>query len=158
MPAPEVRLEQIDATELADALTFISQWLTGPDQGQLAASFGRFVGTDTYDLTALSRRPRSLHLPARPRRRRATLRPRRAVTRVGPTTSVTLGPRRVDIATAGFPTWRAQLVSRTSLIPVPRWCTPGSRPHHRSGVSMDHQCPSPSSPGAMGGGISALAV
>jgi hypothetical protein len=53
MPAPQVRLEQIDATELADALTFISQWLTGPDQAQLAASFGRFVGTDNYDLTAL---------------------------------------------------------------------------------------------------------
>lgn len=53
MPAPHVRLEQMDATELADALTFISQWLTGPDQGQLAASFGCFVGTDNYDLTAL---------------------------------------------------------------------------------------------------------
>lgn len=32
MPAPQVRLEQIDATELADALTIIGQWLTGPDQ------------------------------------------------------------------------------------------------------------------------------
>jgi hypothetical protein len=53
MPAPQVRLEQIDATELADALTFIGQWLTGPDQEQLAASFGHFVGTDNYDLTAL---------------------------------------------------------------------------------------------------------
>jgi len=53
MPAPQVRLEQIDATELADALTFIGQWLTGPDQEQLAASFRRFIGTDNYDLTAL---------------------------------------------------------------------------------------------------------
>jgi hypothetical protein len=72
MPARQVRLEQIDATELADALTFISQWLTGPDQEQLAdaltfisqwltgpdqeqlaAAFARFVGTESYDLTAL---------------------------------------------------------------------------------------------------------
>ncbi len=53
MPAPEVRLELIDAAELAEALTFISQWRAGPDQAQLTASFGRFVGTDSYDLTAL---------------------------------------------------------------------------------------------------------
>lgn len=53
MPAPQVRLEQIDATELADALTFIGQWLTGPDQEQLAVSFRRFVGTDNYDLDGL---------------------------------------------------------------------------------------------------------
>jgi hypothetical protein len=53
MPAPQVRLELIDATELAEGLTFISQWLAGPDHAQLAASFGRFVGTDSYDLTAL---------------------------------------------------------------------------------------------------------
>lgn len=53
MAAPEVRLELIDAAELAEALAFISQWLTGPDQAQLAASFGRFIGTDSYDLTGL---------------------------------------------------------------------------------------------------------
>jgi hypothetical protein len=39
--------------ELAEMLTFISQWLTGPDHAQLAASFGRFMGTDGYDLTQL---------------------------------------------------------------------------------------------------------
>jgi hypothetical protein len=53
MPAPQVRLELIDAAELAEALTFISQWLDGPEQAQLATSFHRFVGTDSYDLTAL---------------------------------------------------------------------------------------------------------
>lgn len=53
MPAPQVRLEQIDATELAEALTFIGQWLTGPDQEQLVVSFRGFVGTDNYDLAAL---------------------------------------------------------------------------------------------------------
>jgi hypothetical protein len=53
MPDSQVRLELVDAAELAEALTFISQWLSGTDQAQLAASFGRFVGTDSYDLPAL---------------------------------------------------------------------------------------------------------
>jgi hypothetical protein len=53
MSAPQVRLELVDAAELAEALTFLSQWLAGPDQAQLAASFDRFVGTGGYDLTAL---------------------------------------------------------------------------------------------------------
>jgi hypothetical protein len=53
MPAPQVRLELIDATELAEALTFISQWLTGPGHAQLAASSHRYAGTDGYDMTAL---------------------------------------------------------------------------------------------------------
>jgi hypothetical protein len=39
MPAPKVRLELIDAAELAEALTFISQWPAGPGQRQLEASF-----------------------------------------------------------------------------------------------------------------------
>jgi hypothetical protein len=53
MPARQVHLELIDAAELAEALTFISQWLASPDQAQLAVSFGRFVGTDSYDLASL---------------------------------------------------------------------------------------------------------
>lgn len=53
MPAPHMRLELIDAAELAETLTFISQWLASTDQAQLAASFHRFVGVDGYDLTAL---------------------------------------------------------------------------------------------------------
>ena len=53
MPAPQVRLALIDAAELAEALTFISQWLAGPDQAQLAASLHRFVGTQGYDVTSL---------------------------------------------------------------------------------------------------------
>jgi hypothetical protein len=53
MSTPAVRLELVDAAELAEMLTFISQWLAGPDQAQLAASFGRYVGTDGYDLTEL---------------------------------------------------------------------------------------------------------
>jgi hypothetical protein len=53
MTASEVRLELIDAAELAETLGFISQWLTGTDHVQLTDSFRRFVGTDGYDLTAL---------------------------------------------------------------------------------------------------------
>ncbi len=47
MSAPQVRLES------AETLTFISDWLSGADNAQLAASFRRFVGADGYDLTGL---------------------------------------------------------------------------------------------------------
>jgi hypothetical protein len=53
MPAPQVHLESVDAAELAEMLTFIDQWLTGPDHAQLTASLTRFVGTDGYNLTQL---------------------------------------------------------------------------------------------------------
>jgi hypothetical protein len=53
MPAPQVHLELGDATELAEALTLISQWLGGADRAQLGASFQRFIGAEGYDLTAL---------------------------------------------------------------------------------------------------------
>ena len=33
--------------------TFLSEWLAGPDQAQLAASCGRFMGTLGYDLADL---------------------------------------------------------------------------------------------------------
>jgi len=53
MSAPQVRVESADAAELAEMLTFISDWLTGADQALLAASFHRFVGVGGYDLTGL---------------------------------------------------------------------------------------------------------
>jgi len=53
MSAPQVRLESADAAELTETLTFISDWLSGADQAQLAASFRRFVGAGGYDLTGL---------------------------------------------------------------------------------------------------------
>jgi hypothetical protein len=49
MTAAEVRLQMIDATELAEMLTFISDGLSGPDRDQLAESFARFMGTDGDD-------------------------------------------------------------------------------------------------------------
>jgi hypothetical protein len=53
MPAPQVHLELVDAAELAEALTLISQWLAGTDHAELAASFHRFIGTEDYNTTQL---------------------------------------------------------------------------------------------------------
>jgi hypothetical protein len=53
MPAPQVHLDLADSAELAEMLTFISQWLGGTDHAQLAASFSRFIGTRGYDLAEL---------------------------------------------------------------------------------------------------------
>ena len=53
MTAPQAHLDLADAAELAETLTFISQWLGGTDHAQLAASFGRVIGTPGYDLTDL---------------------------------------------------------------------------------------------------------
>jgi len=46
-------LNVTEAGELAGMLTFCRDWLAGPDQGLLAASLRRFVGTDGYELPAL---------------------------------------------------------------------------------------------------------
>jgi len=48
-----VQLNASDAAELAEMLTFISEWLAGPDHGQLATSFGRFIGVDAYNTADL---------------------------------------------------------------------------------------------------------
>jgi len=50
---PMMRLEVIDAVELAETLTFIDRWLAGAEHAQLAASFHRYMGTDGYDLAEL---------------------------------------------------------------------------------------------------------
>lgn len=51
--APKIHFDANDAAELAEMLTFIRDWLTGPDRPHLAASFSRFVGDDAYDITEL---------------------------------------------------------------------------------------------------------
>jgi hypothetical protein len=48
-----VQLDASDAAELAEMLTFIRDWLAGPDSAQLAASFHRYMGVDAYDLADL---------------------------------------------------------------------------------------------------------
>jgi hypothetical protein len=53
MATAQIHLELVDAAELAEALTFISQWLAGPDHTKLEASFRHFMGVDGYDLTEL---------------------------------------------------------------------------------------------------------
>ena len=42
-----------DAVELAEMLSFIRDWLGGPDEQMLAASFRRFVNPGGYDLAEL---------------------------------------------------------------------------------------------------------
>jgi hypothetical protein len=49
--AAEVRLKLIDATEFAEMLTFISDWLTGADHDQLANSFAHFWAPDSSGLS-----------------------------------------------------------------------------------------------------------
>jgi hypothetical protein len=49
-----VELDPSDAAELAEMLTFIRNWLTGPDRHNLAQSFQHFMGIDTYTLTDLA--------------------------------------------------------------------------------------------------------
>jgi hypothetical protein len=53
MPAPQAHLDLADAAELAEMLTFVNEWLGSTDHTQLAASFGRFMGTQGYDLAEL---------------------------------------------------------------------------------------------------------
>ena len=50
---PDVALELNDATELAELLTFIADWLAGTEAVTLADSLARFVAYAGYDLTTL---------------------------------------------------------------------------------------------------------
>ena len=45
---PEVRLDVVDAAELAELLQFLSRWLDR-DRGRLGASLGEFVGHPAYN-------------------------------------------------------------------------------------------------------------
>jgi hypothetical protein len=49
---PEVRLDVVDAAELAELLQFLSQWLTR-DPARLSASLGEFVGHPAYNVGEL---------------------------------------------------------------------------------------------------------
>jgi hypothetical protein len=49
---PSTSLDTTDATELAEMLQFISDWLDA-DHGPLSASMTRFVGHPAYDIGAL---------------------------------------------------------------------------------------------------------
>ena len=49
---PELKLDVVDAAELAELLQFLSQWLAR-DPGHLAASLARFAGHPAYGLPQL---------------------------------------------------------------------------------------------------------
>ena len=49
---PEVRLDAVDAAELAELLQFLSQWLAR-DRALLGASLGEFVGHPAYNVGEL---------------------------------------------------------------------------------------------------------
>jgi hypothetical protein len=49
---PEVKLDAVDAAELAEMLQFLTQWLAR-DPGHLAASLADFVGHPAYGLPQL---------------------------------------------------------------------------------------------------------
>ena len=49
---PELRLDVVDAAELAELLQFLSEWLAR-DPGRLGASLEQFVGNPAYNLGQL---------------------------------------------------------------------------------------------------------
>jgi hypothetical protein len=49
----DARLELSDATELADLLAFLTEWLSGSQQQTLADSLTAFVGDPGYDIETL---------------------------------------------------------------------------------------------------------
>jgi hypothetical protein len=50
---PGITLNPVDATELAETLTFLTQWLSGSQKQALADSFTAFVGHPAYNTDAL---------------------------------------------------------------------------------------------------------
>ena len=50
---PQIRLDMVDAAELAETLTFLAHWLSGSQKQTLADSFAAFVGHPAYDTGAL---------------------------------------------------------------------------------------------------------
>jgi hypothetical protein len=50
---PQIRLDMVDAAELAETLTFLADWLSGSQKQTLADSFATFVGHPAYNTDAL---------------------------------------------------------------------------------------------------------
>ena len=50
---PQIRLDTVDAAELAETLTFLTEWLSGSQKQALADSFAAFVGHPAYNTDAL---------------------------------------------------------------------------------------------------------
>ena len=50
---PGITLDPVDAAELAEVLTFITQWLSGRQKHALADSFAAFAGHPAYNTGTL---------------------------------------------------------------------------------------------------------
>ena len=50
---PGITLDPVDAAELAEVLTFLTQWLSGRQKHALADSFAAFVGHPAYNTDTL---------------------------------------------------------------------------------------------------------
>jgi len=50
---PQIRLDLGDAAELAEMLTFLTNWLSGSQKQALAQSFAAFVGHPAYNTGTL---------------------------------------------------------------------------------------------------------
>lgn len=50
---PGITLDPADAAELAETLTFLTQWLSGSQKQALADSFATFVGHPAYNTGTL---------------------------------------------------------------------------------------------------------
>jgi len=50
---PGITLDPVDAAELAEVLTFLTQWLSGRQKRALAKSFAAFVGHPAYNTGTL---------------------------------------------------------------------------------------------------------
>jgi hypothetical protein len=50
---PQITLDAADAAELAEMLTFLTQWLSGSQKQILAESFAAFVGHPAYNTETL---------------------------------------------------------------------------------------------------------
>jgi len=70
-----MKLDVVDAAELAELLQFLAQWLAR-DPARLGDSLAQFVGHPAYGLPL--RRPGAVRLPARRQRRRGLVRPNTA--------------------------------------------------------------------------------
>ena len=72
---PELRLDAVDAAELAELLQFLSRWLAR-DRGRLDACLEEFAGHLACNVSQLRQDLDRFTLPARRRRRRVPVRPR----------------------------------------------------------------------------------
>ena len=50
---PAITLDPVDAAEIAETLTFLTEWLSGSQKQALADSFAAFVGHPAYNTGTL---------------------------------------------------------------------------------------------------------